>query len=478
MVTQKRPTLMVIFGFMFFLSVQPSLLSSVQHPESIHRRSWVLFPQERLMQRMLLEATLKHSSPITHACSSLEGSSCLYGSRTKPAVARDLLAEEAEESQARAARREVKLIMLRPDAGTDLKSAIKKYMNQLQEQRDKVNSEELGTLKSEGDNSFDVIYEGTSEGLADEGLVQRMVQAGGLPQSAAAALQSQLDAIKDLDLEGQQDELTQAAIAGSDSGSQSTAITASADSQTDRSDGGGTPTQSHTIVDDSPSDLAPEAIEGMSREQLASSYKDLLEAMRVLRHSEPPKEPLPVVGNGVYRLRDNQHQQARDDRHLQLQQQQQQPTVENQVGHGQRQRLEPSLPKQNSQSSFSADRSHSGEASRPKDKMPSRDKIYIDDAGREFLLDTSQQGDGQQEWYDSQTGNTYTAEDIKGSPGRLTRQLANDRAWLDGLNDAEYDTYWDSYNDEVDREAATNLDNERRSGGKLGHNGRGRQRQT
>lgn len=85
----RRP--MLTFLFLFLSSAQPVLQISAELPESIHRQAWLTFTRERFMQRMLLEATLKHRSPITHACSSLEGSACLYGSRAQLAASRDIL---------------------------------------------------------------------------------------------------------------------------------------------------------------------------------------------------------------------------------------------------------------------------------------------------------------------------------------------------------------------------------------------------
>ncbi len=102
------------------LAAQPRLLSAVEvpieAPESIHRRACVPFPKERLMQRMLAEATMGHRMPLSAGCSSLEGASCLYDERPLPssngAAGRRLQLYDQLHSQAPSAQLEYSLLRL------------------------------------------------------------------------------------------------------------------------------------------------------------------------------------------------------------------------------------------------------------------------------------------------------------------------------------------------------------------------------
>lgn len=440
---------------LFFLSyARPTLQISAELPESIHRQSWLTFARERFMQRMLLEATLKHRSPITHACSSLEGSSSLYGSRVQPAAARELLGDDIGEAVTEAAQRRVKLIMLQPDGGTDIKLAIKEYLSKMQERGSEADS---GVDTSGGDDALEpggqVIYEGTSEGLADlEGLAQQMLRASGLPQSAAGALETQL-ARAITNVEFDKEELKDALPAGNSDRSASNR--AAAQSTVDRA-GSTDPSGAHTVRRDAPSSLTPEQIEGMSREQLASSYKSLVEAMRISQEGQPPSDPPPIAGHSERRVRDV-HQRQQEPPYV--------PYVEK-TAPKQREPLHPSAPKQRSRGSSGSDKSSHKEEAAPEDNATVPNRIYVDSEGRQFLLDGVQPNSGDQVWYDSETGNTYTADDGQGTSGQLTRRLGENRVWLDGLNDAEYDAYWDSYHDDLDKEAQTDLDSEHPSGHK------------
>mmetsp|Transcript_2095 Transcript_2095/g.6207 ORF Transcript_2095/g.6207 Transcript_2095/m.6207 type:complete len:265 (-) Transcript_2095:10071-10865(-) len=109
----------------------------------------------------------------------------------------------------------------------------------------------------------------------------------------------------------------------------------------------------------------------------------------------------------------------------------------------------------------------------------SMEKYYLNEEGFEFYLDDPYADGRKYEgnvWVDDRDGTTYQVEEGRdGEPGRLTKRLPNDRAWLDGLSDAEYDHYWDNYYDELDREAESQLRQDQtasRQGGSGGVRGR------
>lgn len=201
-------------------------------------------------------------------------------------------------------------------------------------------------------------------------------------QSAAAALETQL-ARAITNVEFDKEKLKDALPAGDSD--RSTSDSADAQSTVDGADNTDV-SKRHTVRRDPLSSLTPEKIEEMSREQLASSYKSLLEAVRISQQGQPPSDPPPLTGNDDYRSRDI------------YQRQQEQPYVEK-TAPKQQQPLHPSAPKQRSRGSHSTDkRSHIGEAA-PEDDAAlrnSRNRIYVDSEGRQFLLDGVQPNSGDQ----------------------------------------------------------------------------------
>lgn len=198
-------------------------------------------------------------------------------------------------------------------------------------------------------------------------------------QSAAAALETQL-ARAITNVEFDKEKLKDAPPADD--------IARSASNRPDEqssvdSDGSLDSSGAHSVRSNHPSSLTPEEIEGMSREQLASSYKSLVEAVRISQQGQPPSDPPPIARNDGYQSRDI------------YQQKQEQPDVEK-AGAKQREPLHPSPPKQRSRGSYSANkRSHTGDAT-PGDDAASRNRIYVDNEGRQFLLDGVQPNSGDQ----------------------------------------------------------------------------------
>lgn len=431
----------VVAALLFLISAQPVRMETVAYPESLHRRAWLPFPQERLMQRMLLEATVKHSLPVTHACSSLEGPMCLYGSSIQPAVARDILAETALEAVSKAAQRKVKVVMLRPDGSTDMKVAIKKYLTT--EQTSKMKPAEPSSSNPGQDSTAgaegEVIYEGTSEGLADlEGLAQRMLRASGLPQSAAASLQTQL-ARAITNVEFDKDEPVQqpkeAEPAGrNDQGKTSGATDQSAvdsgeHARLDSDDGGAV---SDNAAATHSSSTSPEAIAAMTHEELSALFNNVLGAVKVLQQRQPFTGTPQATPDGQYTT-----QQAREDPSQQQQQQQEdyhaQQTQRSSQQHAWRDSPKPDV--------TGAERI----TKQPRQSMLSRARTEQDTEAEEVDMDLARSGTSEQ-------AGMKTATDGSSSSDQPLR-LPDDRSWLSGLNDAEYDAYWDNYYSEQERSA-------------------------
>lgn len=395
------------------------------------------------MQRMLLEATVKHSSPVTHACSSLEGPMCLYGPSIQPAVARDILAETALEAVSKAAQRKVKVVMLRPDGSSDMKVAIKKYLSKLQEQTSKMKPAESSSSTPGQDSTAgaegEVIYEGTSEGLADlEGLAQRMLRASGLPQSAAASLQTQLArAITNVEFDKDEPVQQLKEVEPADRNDQDetsgatdqSAVDSGVHARLDSHDGSAVSDNAAATLS---SGTSPEAIAAMTHEELSALFNNVLGAGKVLQQRQPFAGTTQAAPDGQYTT-----QQAREDP-SQLQQQQKkdydaQQTQRSSQQHAWRDSLKPdatgaeTITKQ------------------PRQSMLSRARTEHDTEAEEVDMDFARSGTNEQ------AGMQTAAEGSSSSDHPL--RLSDDRSWLSGLNDAEYDAYWDNYYNEQERSA-------------------------